>query len=125
MSRIKIGLLSLRRYYVSLAGSTKSITNREQYRADKENGMVKLVIESDIPPEVDVWGARRRKNLFEKYFDCEMQISWAGGEIPEYATDKSVLEASDASDSLPVEDSNGNGHPANHQSDVKPVAKKK
>ncbi len=36
-----------------------------------------LVVVSDVNPQVDIWGAERRTDLFEKAFDMPVRIRWA------------------------------------------------
>jgi len=36
-----------------------------------------LVVVSDVNPQVDIWGAERRTDLFEKVFDMPVRIRWA------------------------------------------------
>lgn len=36
-----------------------------------------LVVVSDADPQVDIWGAERRTDLFEKVFDMPVRIRWA------------------------------------------------
>ena len=39
---------------------------------------IELVVDAAEFPEVDLWAARRRAGLFEKLFDTEVTIQWAG-----------------------------------------------
>ena len=39
---------------------------------------IELVVDAAEFPEVDLWAARRRAGLFEKLFDAEVTIQWAG-----------------------------------------------
>ncbi|MBX7168472.1 MAG: Ppx/GppA family phosphatase [Pirellulales bacterium] len=41
-------------------------------------GRVELLAHSRQSPEVDLWGARRRTELFERYFEVPIDINWAG-----------------------------------------------
>lgn len=44
-------------------------------------GTVVLQVVADDSPEVDLWGARRRTELFERVFDVQVAVEWeAGGE---------------------------------------------
>jgi exopolyphosphatase/guanosine-5'-triphosphate,3'-diphosphate pyrophosphatase len=42
---------------------------------------VTLTIEADEYPEVDLWAARRRAELFEQVYGCELKVEWTG-ELP-------------------------------------------
>lgn len=46
--------------------------------ASIDNDGVNLVVVSDANPQVDIWGAERRTDLFEKVFDMPVRIRWAG-----------------------------------------------
>jgi exopolyphosphatase/guanosine-5'-triphosphate,3'-diphosphate pyrophosphatase len=39
---------------------------------------VELLIAADEHPEVDLWAAGRRAEMFEKVFDAELKVEWAG-----------------------------------------------
>ena len=39
---------------------------------------VELMVAADEFPEVDLWAAQRRADVFEKVFDAELKIEWAG-----------------------------------------------
>lgn len=41
---------------------------------DKDH--LKLVVQSDADPEVDLWGARRRSKLFRRSFDTKVELEW-------------------------------------------------
>jgi exopolyphosphatase/guanosine-5'-triphosphate,3'-diphosphate pyrophosphatase len=49
--------------------------------------LLELVVRSDEYPETDLWSARRRAGLFEKVFDMEISINWAGSAASEVAGD--------------------------------------
>ena len=55
-------------------------------------GTTEIRVQSAQYPDLDIWGARRRAELFEKIFDTHLNIDW---------------EESSAGDSY----SSGNGHP--------------
>lgn len=42
------------------------------------DGLLELIVFADEYPETDLWAARRRTGLFEKVFDSEISIEWAG-----------------------------------------------
>ncbi|MDZ4657364.1 MAG: Ppx/GppA phosphatase family protein [Bythopirellula sp.] len=42
------------------------------------NGLLELIAFADEYPETDLWAARRRTGMFEKVFDSELSIEWAG-----------------------------------------------
>jgi exopolyphosphatase/guanosine-5'-triphosphate,3'-diphosphate pyrophosphatase len=46
------------------------------------NDLLELVACANEYPETDLWAARRRTGMFEKVFDAELSIEWAG-HIPE------------------------------------------
>jgi exopolyphosphatase/guanosine-5'-triphosphate,3'-diphosphate pyrophosphatase len=46
-------------------------------RDDDRIETVELLAQAAENPEVDLWGARRRVEMFEKEFDCEVEIQWA------------------------------------------------
>jgi len=39
---------------------------------------ITLMLTAAQDPEVDIWGARKRSELFENVFDAELTIEWAG-----------------------------------------------
>jgi exopolyphosphatase/guanosine-5'-triphosphate,3'-diphosphate pyrophosphatase len=39
---------------------------------------VELIVEADEYPEVDLWAAQRRADVFEKVFDAKLGVQWAG-----------------------------------------------
>ena len=47
-------------------------------RAGLENGRVTLTAMADEEPQVDIWGAERRRQLFEDVFEAPVSIMWAG-----------------------------------------------
>ena len=47
-------------------------------RAGLENGRVTLTAMADEEPQVDIWGAERRRQLFEDVFEAHVSIMWAG-----------------------------------------------
>ncbi|MFM8705795.1 MAG: HD domain-containing protein, partial [Planctomycetia bacterium] len=49
-------------------------------RIDADRAMLAVV--SDQEPQVDIWGAERRTELFEKVFGLPVTISWAGARKP-------------------------------------------
>lgn len=48
------------------------ILPRDSDRPDK----IELVVQSADNPEVDLWGARRRVEMFEKIFKCKLEVDW-------------------------------------------------
>jgi exopolyphosphatase / guanosine-5'-triphosphate,3'-diphosphate pyrophosphatase len=42
------------------------------------NDLLELVVSAHEYPETDLWAARRRTGMFEKVFDSELSIEWAG-----------------------------------------------
>jgi exopolyphosphatase/guanosine-5'-triphosphate,3'-diphosphate pyrophosphatase len=62
-----------------IAGGTDR-TNTQQVRGvhiDCHNGETQFKLVSPQFPEVDIWGARRRAELFERVFDTKVEIDWA------------------------------------------------
>jgi len=47
-------------------------------RIGLEDGVVRLEAVAPVEPEVDLWGARRRTELFEKAFAAPVEIVWSG-----------------------------------------------
>lgn len=47
-------------------------------RAGLENGRVTLTAMADEEPQVDIWGAERRRQLFEDVFEAPVSIMWVG-----------------------------------------------
>jgi exopolyphosphatase/guanosine-5'-triphosphate,3'-diphosphate pyrophosphatase len=47
-------------------------------RVRLENAQVFVEVEADQEPLVDMWGAERRTDLFEKVFGLPITIQWAG-----------------------------------------------
>jgi exopolyphosphatase/guanosine-5'-triphosphate,3'-diphosphate pyrophosphatase len=43
-----------------------------------DHGSVKLEAVADQDPQVDLWGAERRTDLFEKVFEMPVKVRWAG-----------------------------------------------
>lgn len=48
-------------------------------RVQCDAGRVSIDVVADQEPLVDIWGAERRTDLFEKVFDLPITIRWAGG----------------------------------------------
>ena len=48
-----------------------------QVRSEHDRIFIDVV--ADEEPLVDIWGAERRTDLFEKVFDLPVTIQWAGG----------------------------------------------
>jgi hypothetical protein len=42
-----------------------------------DDGTVRLDVVADAEPQVDIWGAERRTELFEKVFGMPLAIRWA------------------------------------------------
>ena len=47
-------------------------------RVRLENGRILIDVVADQQPQVDIWGAERRTDLFEKVFSLPITIEWAG-----------------------------------------------
>jgi exopolyphosphatase / guanosine-5'-triphosphate,3'-diphosphate pyrophosphatase len=47
-------------------------------RATVDDGRVVLDVVADQEPQVDLWGAERRTDLFEKVFGMKVDVRWAG-----------------------------------------------
>ena len=50
--------------------------------ARQETDRVVLTVTADQEPQVDIWGAERRTELFEKVFGLPVTITWAGAKKP-------------------------------------------
>ena len=48
-------------------------------RARIDDGRVVIEAVAEVEPQVDLWGAERRTDLFEKVFGLPLEIRWAGG----------------------------------------------
>jgi exopolyphosphatase / guanosine-5'-triphosphate,3'-diphosphate pyrophosphatase len=46
--------------------------------ATVDHGRAILEVVSDQEPQVDIWGAERRTDLFEKVFDMKVDVRWTG-----------------------------------------------
>lgn len=46
---------------------------------ERNGKKVRILAEAANWPEVDIWGARRRTEMFNEVFDCECEIDWAEG----------------------------------------------
>ena len=46
--------------------------------ATVDHGRALLEVVSDQEPQVDIWGAERRTDLFEKVFGMKVDIRWTG-----------------------------------------------
>jgi exopolyphosphatase/guanosine-5'-triphosphate,3'-diphosphate pyrophosphatase len=46
-------------------------------RKDDRLERVELLVHAPENPEVDLWGARRRVELFEEVFGCPLEVEWA------------------------------------------------
>jgi exopolyphosphatase/guanosine-5'-triphosphate,3'-diphosphate pyrophosphatase len=46
--------------------------------ATVDDGRVFLDVVADQDPQVDIWGAERRTELFEKVFGLKLAVRWAG-----------------------------------------------
>jgi len=40
---------------------------------------VEMGVVSEVEPQVDIWGAQRRTDLFEKVFQSGVKVRWAQG----------------------------------------------
>ena len=69
------------RHIVHANGKEMQIRSRSQQVKDVLASIDKdganLVVVSDVNPQVDIWGAERRTDLFEKAFDMPVRIRWA------------------------------------------------
>lgn len=61
-----------------------------------QRGRVQIVVTADEDPSVDVWGAERKKDLFEDVFDTRLEFAW--GNRPAPAPVAASGEHSEASD---------------------------
>jgi exopolyphosphatase/guanosine-5'-triphosphate,3'-diphosphate pyrophosphatase len=43
---------------------------------------VELLVTADELPEVDLWAARRRAEMFEQEFEAELKVEWSGSPAP-------------------------------------------
>ncbi len=43
-----------------------------------DDGSLTLEVVADQDPQVDLWGAERRTDLFEKVFEMPVKVRWAG-----------------------------------------------
>ena len=58
-------------------GLDRSHTQQVQdITVEQEHGETRLKVHAKNFPEVDIWGARRRSELFEKVFHTELKIEW-------------------------------------------------
>jgi exopolyphosphatase/guanosine-5'-triphosphate,3'-diphosphate pyrophosphatase len=46
--------------------------------ASVDDGRLVLAVAADQEPQVDIWGAERRTDLFEKVFGMKVDVRWAG-----------------------------------------------
>jgi exopolyphosphatase/guanosine-5'-triphosphate,3'-diphosphate pyrophosphatase len=53
---------------------------------------VELVVAADEHPEVDLWAARRRAELFEQVFGAELAVEWAGEHSANGVQDAATLK---------------------------------
>ncbi len=44
-----------------------------------------MLVQAEVNPEVDLWGARRRAKMFQKVFGAQLEVEWAGAAAPETA----------------------------------------
>ncbi len=44
-----------------------------------EDERIRLVIEAEALPQVELWDANRKAGLFEKAFGTVLELQWAGG----------------------------------------------
>lgn len=51
---------------------------------------IELIVDAAEYPEVDLWACRRRAGMFEKVFDAELTVEWAGAAATVSAEKKSV-----------------------------------
>jgi exopolyphosphatase/guanosine-5'-triphosphate,3'-diphosphate pyrophosphatase len=54
--------------------------------ATVEDGRVVLDVVADQEPQVDIWGAERRTDLFEKVYGMKMEVRWAAA-LPDAASE--------------------------------------
>ncbi|MFM7205357.1 MAG: Ppx/GppA family phosphatase [Planctomycetaceae bacterium] len=48
-----------------------------------DHGRLVLEVVADQEPQVDIWGAERRTDLFEKEFGMKVDVRWAGRDVPQ------------------------------------------
>lgn len=67
-----------------IAGGLDRSHTQQVQSVDVQNGSIGIEVKlhSDREPEVDIWGARRRADLFERVFDVPLAIKW---HAPEHA----------------------------------------
>jgi exopolyphosphatase/guanosine-5'-triphosphate,3'-diphosphate pyrophosphatase len=57
-------------------------------------GQIELIVQASEYPEVDIWACRRRAGLFEKIFDAQLTVKWAGQTAaPETSTTAQEVKA--------------------------------
>lgn len=69
-------------------------SNTQQVQAVTVNwdgSLTKILVHSPHYPEVDIWGARRRTELFDRVFDTTLEIDWAS---PNHETNGSATPSS-------------------------------
>lgn len=54
----------------------RDVSVRVERGSDKPE-QVQFLAHASENPELDLWGARRRAEMFEKVFNCEVQVEWA------------------------------------------------
>lgn len=83
------------------SGLDRSHTHQvKDVRVHVEDQKIQMLVEADTHPDVDLWGARRRAELFEQVFHYPLSIEWAGGDGPE-PSDIVETSANGAADSAP------------------------
>ena len=65
-----------------LAGGLDRSHNQTVQAVEVRGGkkQIELMISAQEYPEVNLWAARRRAGMFEKFFDTEVTILWEGHE---------------------------------------------
>lgn len=48
----------------------------------QEKGRIRLIVEAEAPPQVELWDADRKAGLFEKAFATTLELQWAGAVEP-------------------------------------------
>jgi hypothetical protein len=56
---------------------------------------VQMLVKADNSPDVDIWGAERRADLFEEYFGQRLEIRWADGQ-DELSAERTAAETNGA-----------------------------
>jgi len=76
--------------------------------------VVELLVHADRYPDVDIWGARRRVELIERFFNRPVSIEWAGGAEPQ--ADGEAAKVSSPEDASAASEENGSSFEPNASS---------